>query len=195
MAARPAGVTQKAEIGRSGRPADYPGRMPPLRLAAIGLLLVLIDIRLGSFSLGLDLIGWGLVAAGMFQLIDLGTWFRWTRNLAVTALVLELVLIISPVAVVSVLAATLSRLTALALVFCLCSALLSRLGKRDRGYTIAFQVLRVLVPVIALASAVLAVTGAPAAVPVEWLYPIQLAGTVVLAVLMWPLGSRYSYSR
>ena len=169
--------------------------MPPLRLAAIGLLLVLIDIRLGSFSLGLDLIGWGLVAAGMFQLIDLGKWFRWTRNLAVTALILELVLIISPVAVVSLLAVSLSRITVLVLVYCLCTALLSRLGKKDKAYTITLQVLRVLIPVVTLASAVFAVIEAPAVLPVEWLYPVQLAGTVVLAVLMWPLGSRYSYSR
>ena len=36
---------------------------------------------------------------------------------------------------------------------------------------------------------------APEAVPVGWLYPIQLAGTVVLAVVMWLLGPRYSFTR
>ncbi len=45
--------------------------MPPLRLAAIGLVLVLVEIRLGSLLLSLDLIGWALAAIGMNQLIDL----------------------------------------------------------------------------------------------------------------------------
>lgn len=169
--------------------------MPPLRLAALGLVLVLVEIRLGSLTLSLDLVGWVLAAMGMNQLIDSGKWFLWARNLAITALVLELVLLISPLAAINVLADLLLRLTVLAFVFALCTALLARLGKRDRGYSTTLQILRVLIPVVTLLGAVFAVLDAPAGLPVGWLYPIQLAATVVLAALMWMLGSRYSYSR
>lgn len=169
--------------------------MPPLRLAALGLVLVLVEIRLGSVILSLDLVGWVLAAMGMNQLIDVGKWFLWARNLAITALVLELVLWISPTAGITVLADLFLRLTVLAFVFTLCTALLSRLGKRDRGYSIALQILRVLIPVVTLAGAVFAVLGAPAGVPAGWFYPVQLAATAVLAVVMWMLGSRYTYSR
>lgn len=169
--------------------------MPPLRLTALGLILVLVEIRLGSMTLSLDLVGWVLAAMGMNQLIDLDKWFIWARNLAITAMVLELVLWISPLAAINVLADLLLRLTVLAFVFVLCTALLKRLGKRDGGYSITLQVLRVLIPVVTLAGAIFAVLDAPAGVPVGWFYPIQLGATVVLAVVMWMLGSRYSYTR
>ena len=169
--------------------------MPPLRLAAVGLLLVLVEIRLGSVMLSLDLIGWVLAAMGMNQLIDLDKWFVWARNLAITALVLELVLFISPIALINVLADVFLRLVALAFVYCLCSALLQRLGKRDQAFGVTLQVLRVAIPLVTLLGAAFAVLPVPAGVPVGWLYPIQLAGTVVLAVVMWLLGSRYSFTR
>ena len=119
----------------------------------------------------------------------------WARNLAVAALVLALVLMISPFAMINVLASPLSRLAVLAFVFCLCTALLQRLGRGDRGYAITLQVLRVLIPLVTVAAAVFATIDAPAGLPVEWLYPVQLIGTAVLAVVMWALGSRYSFSR
>lgn len=169
--------------------------MPPLRLAAVGLLLVLVEIRLGSVMLSLDLVGWVLTAIGMNQLIDVSKWFVWARNLAITALVLELVRMIAPVALVSVLTDVLLRLAVLAFVYCLCTALLQRLGKRDGGYAVALQVLRVAIPLVTLLAAAFAVLPAPAGVPVGWLYPIQLAGTVVLAGAMWLLGSRYTFTR
>lgn len=169
--------------------------MPPLRLAAIGLILVLAEIRLGSFMLSLDLIGWVLVAMGMNQLIDLGSWFVWARNLAIAALALELVLFISPLALITVVAAVGLRLVVLAFVYCLCTALLQRLGKRDKGFGVTLQVVRVAVPLVTLLAAAFTVLPAPDAVPVGWLYPIQLAGTVVLAAVMWLLGSRYSFTR
>lgn len=169
--------------------------MPPLRLAAIGLILVLAEIRLGSIVLSLDLIGWVLVAMGMNQLIDLDKWFVWARNLAITALVLELVLFISPIGAISMLAAIGLRLVVLAVVYCLCTALLQRLGKRDKAFGVTLQVLRVAIPLVTILAAAFAVVPAPDAVPVGWLYPIQLAGTVVLAVVMWLLGSRYSFTR
>ncbi len=169
--------------------------MSPLRLAAIGLLLVLVELRLGSFTLSLDLLGWLMVVGGMHQLVDLDKWFVWARNLAVVALVLELVLLISPVAAINVLASTFSRMAVLAFVICLATALLRRLGKTDRGYNITLQVVRVLIPVVTLAAAVFAVVEAPAGLPVQWLYPIQLVGTLALSGVMWLLGSRYSYSR
>lgn len=169
--------------------------MPPLRLAAIGLLLVLVEINLGPMILSLDLVGWALAAMGMNQLIDLGKWFVWARNLAVTALVLELVLFISPMALITLLAGLFLRLAVLAFVYCLCSALLPRLGRNDHGFGIALQVLRIAIPLVTLLSATFAVLPAPEAVPVGWLYPIQLAGTVVLAVVMWLLGPRYSFTR
>ncbi|MFT4295864.1 MAG: hypothetical protein QM582_10680 [Micropruina sp.] len=169
--------------------------MPPLRLAAVGLLLVLIEIRLGSVMLSLDLIGWVLAAMGMNLLIDVDKWFIWARNLAITALVLELVLFISPLALLTVLADIGLRLVVLAFVYCLCTALLRRLGKRDRGYAVTLRVLRVAIPLVTLLSAAFAVLSAPAGMPVGWLYPLQLAGTVVLAVVMWMLGSRYTFTR
>ena len=169
--------------------------MPPLRLAAIGLLLVLIDIRLGGFSLSLDLIGWLMVMGGMHQLAGGNRWFTWSRNLAVVSVATELVLFISPVAALSVMANLVGRLAVLAFVFCLCTALLGPLGKRDTGYAIALQVIRALIPLTSLTSAVIAVVGAPAWAPVEWLYPVQVVGTVVLSGLMWLLGSRYSFIR
>lgn len=169
--------------------------MPPLRLAAIGLLLVLVEIRLGSLLLSLDLLGWVLAAIGMNQLIDLGKWFLWARNLAITALVLELVLMIAPITLVVVLASVLLRLAVLAFVYCLCTALLQRLGKSDGGYAVTLQIVRIAIPLVTLLGAVFVVLPAPAGVPVGWLYPIQLAGTVVLAGAMWLLGSRYSFTR
>ncbi len=169
--------------------------MPPLRLAALGLLLVLVEIRLGSVMLSLDLVGWVLAAIGMNQLIDISKWFVWARNLAITALVLELVVFISPVAPLTVLADVGLRLVVLAFVYCLCTALLQRLGKRDGGHAVTLQVLRIAIPLVTLLGAAFAVLPAPAGVPVGWLYPIQLAGTVVLAVVMWLLGSRYSFTR
>ncbi len=169
--------------------------MPPLRLAAVGLLLVLVEIRLGSVMLSLDLVGWVLAAMGMNQLIDLDKSFVWARNLAITALVLELVLFIPPIALINVLADVFLRLVALAFVYCLCSALLQRLGKRDQGFGVTLQVLRVAIPLVTLLGAAFTVLPTPDAVPVGWLYPIQLAGTVVLAVVMWLLGSRYSFTR
>ncbi len=169
--------------------------MPPLRLAALGLVLVLVEIRLGSVMLSLDLVGWVLAAMGMNQLIDVDKWFVWARNLAITALVLELVLFISPLAAVSVLADVGLRLAVLAFVFCLCTALLQRLGRRDRGYAVALHVLRVAIPLVTLLGAAFAVLTAPAWVPIGLLYPAQLAATVVLAVVMWLLGSRYTFTR
>lgn len=169
--------------------------MPPLRLAAIGLVLVLVEIRLGSLLLSLDLIGWALAAIGMNQLIDLSKWFVWARNLAITALVLELVQFISPLALISLLADVGLRLAVLCFVYCLCTALLQRLGKRDGGYAVTLQVLRVAIPLVTLLGAASAVVSLPASVPVGWLYPAQLAATVVLAVVIWLLGSRYTYSR
>lgn len=168
--------------------------MPPLRLAAIGLLLVLIDIRLGGISLSLDLIGWLMVMGGMHQLAGGNRWFTWSRNLAVVSVATELMLFISPIATLSVMAALVGRLAVLAFVFCLCTGLLGRLGKRDTGYSVTLQVVRVLIPLISLTSAIIAVVGAPLWLPVEWLYPVQLVGTVVLAGLMWLLGSRYSFA-
>jgi len=169
--------------------------MSPLRLAALGLLLVLVTINLGSFTLSLDLFGWLMVVGGLHQLAGLNTWLTWARNLAVAALVLHVVLLISPIAVLSVLASTATRLVVLAFVFCLATGLLQRLGKTDTVYRITLQVVRVLIPLVALAGAVLAVVEAPAALPLQWLYPIQLVGTVALAGVMWLLGSRYSFSR
>jgi len=169
--------------------------MPPLRLAAIGLLLVLIEVRLGSLVFSLDLLGWLMVVGGTHSLAGLNNWFTWARNLAVAALVLEVVLWISPIALISTLASTLIRLAILACVFCLCSALLARLGKGDKAYGITLQVLRVLIPLITLVGAAAAVLEVPAGLPLGWLYPAQLVGTVVLAGVMWLLGSRYSFSR
>lgn len=169
--------------------------MPPLRLAAVGLLLVLVEIRLGAVVLSLDLVGWVLAAIGMNQLIDLDKWFVWARNLAITALVLELVLFISPIAPLTVLAHLLLRLAVLAFVYCLCTALLRRLGKRDRGYAVGLQIVRVGIPLVTLLDAAFIVLPAPDGVPVGLLYPIQLGATVVLAVLMWLLGSRYTFTR
>lgn len=169
--------------------------MPPLRLAAVGLLLVLVEIRLGSVMLSLDLVGWVLTAIGMNQLIDVSKWFVWARNLAITALVLELVRMIAPILLVGVLTDVFLRLAVLAFVYCLCTALLQRLGKRDGGYAVTLQVLRVAIPLVTLLGAVFAVLPAPAGVPVGWLYPIQLAGTVLLAGAMWLLGSRYTFTR
>lgn len=169
--------------------------MPPLRLAAVGLVLVLVEIRLGSVMLSLDLVGWVLTAIGMNQLIDVSKWFVWARNLAITALVLELVQMIAPIALVRVLTEVILRLAVLAFVYCLCTALLQRLGKRDGGYAVTLQVLRVAIPLVTLLGAAFAVLPVPAGVPVGWLYPIQLAGTVVLAVAMWLLGSRYTFTR
>ena len=169
--------------------------MPPLRLAAVGLLLVLVEIRLGSVMLSLDLVGWVLTAIGMNQLIDVSKWFVWARNLAITALVLELVRMIAPIVLVGVLTDVFLRLAVLAFVYCLCTALLQRLGKRDGGYAVTLQVLRVAIPLVTLLGAVFAVLPAPAGVPVGWLYPIQLAGTVLLAGAMWLLGSRYTFTR
>lgn len=169
--------------------------MPPLRLAAIGLVLVLVEIRLGSLLLSLDLVGWVLAAIGMNQLIDLSKWFLWARNLAITALVLELVLMIAPIAVVVVVADLLLRLAVLAFVYCLCTALLQRLGKRDGGYAVTLQVLRIAIPLVTLLGAASAVVSLPPSVPVGWLYPAQLVGTVVLAGAMWLLGSRYTFTR
>lgn len=169
--------------------------MPPLRLASIGLLLVLITINLGSFTLSLDLLGWLMVVGGIHQVAELNKWFAWARSLAVVALVLELVLLISPLAVLSVLASTFSRLAVLGFVFCVCTALLQRLGTTDRGYAITLQVVRVLIPLVTLVAAVLAVVEAPAGLPIGWLYPIQLVGTLALSGVMWLLGSRYTFSR
>lgn len=169
--------------------------MPPLRLAAVGLLLVLVEIRLGSVMLSLDLVGWVLTAIGMNQLIDVSKWFVWARNLAITALVLELVRMIAPILLVGVLTDVFLRLAVLAFIYCLCTALLQRLGKRDGGYAVTLQVLRVAIPLVTLLGAVFAVLPAPAGVPVGWLYPIQLAGTVLLAGAMWLLGSRYTFTR
>lgn len=169
------------------------GAMPPLRMAAIGLLLVLVTLNLGSFTLSLDLVGWLMVVGGLHALVGLGKWFVWARNLAAAAVVLELVLWISPVQLINVLAATLSRVTALAFVFCVCTALLLRLGKSERAYTITLQVVRVVVPLVTLIAAASAVLELPASL-VGLLYPIQLVGTVVLAVVLWMLSSRYSYS-
>ena len=169
--------------------------MPPLRLAALGLLLVLVTINLGSFTLSLDLLGWLMVVGGTHQLAEVNKWFGWARNLAVAALVLALVLMISPFAVINVLASPLLRLAVLAFVFCLCTALLRQLGRGDRGYAITLQVLRVLIPLVTVAAAVFAAIDAPAGLPVGWFYPVQLIGTAVLTVLMWALGSRYSFSR
>lgn len=169
--------------------------MPPLRLAAVGLLLVLVEIRLGSVMLSLDLVGWVLTAIGMNQLIDVSKWFVWARNLAITALVLELVRMIAPIVLVGVLTDVFLRLAVLAFIYCLCTALLQRLGKRDGGYAVTLQVLRVAIPLVTLLGAVFAVLPAPAGVPVGWLYPIQLAGTVLLAGAMWLLGSRYTFTR
>ncbi len=169
--------------------------MPPLRLAAVGLLLVLVEIRLGSVMLSLDLVGWVLTAIGMNQLIDVSKWFVWARNLAITALVLELVRMIAPIVLVGVLTDVFLRLAVLAFIYCLCTALLQRLGKRDGGYAVSLQVLRVAIPLVTLLGAVFAVLPAPAGVPVGWLYPIQLAGTVLLAGAMWLLGSRYTFTR
>ena len=165
------------------------GAMPPLRMAAIGLLLVLVTLNLGSFTLSLDLVGWLMVVGGLHALVGLGKWFVWARNLAAAAVVLELVLWISPVQLINVLAATLSRVTALAFVFCVCTALLLRLGKSERAYAITLQV----VPLVTLIAAASAVLELPASL-VGLLYPIQLVGTVVLAVVLWMLSSRYSYS-
>ena len=93
--------------------------MPPLRLAAVGLLLVLVEIRLGSVMLSLDLVGWVLTAIGMNQLIDVSKWFVWARNLAITALVLELVRMIAPIVLVGVLTDVFLRLAVLAFIYCL----------------------------------------------------------------------------
>ncbi|MFT4217950.1 MAG: hypothetical protein QM619_12315 [Micropruina sp.] len=169
--------------------------MPPLCLAAVGLLLVLVEIRLGSVLLSLDLVGWVMAAMGMNQLIDVDRWFVWARNMAITALVLELIQFISPVAVLTVLVALGLRLVVLAFVYCLCTALLQRLGSRDRGYGVVLQVLRLAIPLVTLMGAVFVVIPAPAVIPVGWLYPIQLACTVVLAGVMWALGSRYTFTR
>lgn len=169
--------------------------MPPLRLAAIGLLLVLVKIQLGSFTLSLDLLGWLMVVGGMHSLVAVNKWFIWARNIAVAAVVLQLVLWISPVPALSVLAALLAQVAALGFVFCVCTALLKGLGAKDKAYAITLQVIRVLVPLVTLAHAATGVWQVPAEMPVGWLYPAQLVGTVVLAVLMWPLGSRYSFSR
>ncbi|MBK8446801.1 MAG: hypothetical protein IPL41_09035 [Micropruina sp.] len=169
--------------------------MPPLRLAAIGLLLVLVTINLGSFTLSLDLLGWLMVVGGMHQLAEVNKWFGWARNLAVVALVLELVLMISPFAIINVLASPLNRLAVLAFVFCLCTALLQQLGRSDRGYAVTLQVLRVLIPLVTVAAAVFAAIEAPAGLPMGWLYPVQLIGTAVLAGVMWLLGARYSFTR
>ncbi len=169
--------------------------MPPLRLAAIGLVLVLVEIRLGSLLLSLDLVGWVLAAMGMNQLIDVSKWFLWARNLAITALVLELIQFISPIDLVTLLADIGLRLAVLGFVYCLCTALLQRLGKRDGPYAVTLQVLRVAIPLVTLLGAASAVVSLPASVPVGWLYPAQLLGTVVLAGAMWLLGSRYTFTR
>ena len=157
--------------------------------------MVLVEIRLGSVMLSLDLVGWVLTAIGMNQLIDVSKWFVWARNLAITALVLELVRMIAPIVLVGVLTDVFLRLAVLAFIYCLCTALLQRLGKRDGGYAVTLQVLRVAIPLVTLLGAVFAVLPAPAGVPVGWLYPIQLAGTVLLAGAMWLLGSRYTFTR
>lgn len=49
---------------------------------------MLVEINLGPMILSLDLVGWAL-AAMKRNWIDLGKWFVWARNLAVTALVLN----------------------------------------------------------------------------------------------------------
>ncbi|MFT3860172.1 hypothetical protein [Micropruina sp.] len=168
--------------------------MPPLRLAAVGLLLVLVTISLGGFTLSLDLLGWLMIVGGTHTLAEVNTWFTWSRNLAVAALVLEVVLWISPLQLLSILAGTLSRVAVLAFAVCLCSALLQRLGRGDKAYAVTLQVLRVLIPAVTLAGAAVAVLDVPVGVPVGLFYPVQVAGTVVLAVLMWLLGSRHSFT-
>ena len=63
----------------------------------------------------------------------------------------------------------------------------------QRPLAITLQVVRVVVPLVTLIAAASAVLELPASL-VGLLYPIQLVGTVVLAVVLWMLSSRYSYS-
>lgn len=172
--------------------------MPPLRYAALGLLLATITINLGQVSLSLDLLGWLLIALGMNQLTGSGgTWFLWTRNAALALVGLNLLLWLVPVAGtgLAVLVSTLSRLAVMAVIFCLCTGTLTRLGKQDTGHAVVLQVVRIALPLVSLAGAVFAVIPAPEAFPVGWLYPAQLVATLALAVSLWLLGSRYVFTR
>lgn len=61
--------------------------MRPLKTAAIGILLVAIDINVGSFDLLFDPLGYVLVLLGVHRLVDRHAGFRWARIAAAVGLV------------------------------------------------------------------------------------------------------------
>lgn len=61
--------------------------MRPLKTAAIGILLVAIDINLGAFDLLFDPLGYLLVLLGAHRLADRHEGFRWARIAAAVGLV------------------------------------------------------------------------------------------------------------
>lgn len=61
--------------------------MRPLKTAAIGILLVAIDINVGSFDLLFDPLGYVLVLLGAHRLADRHDGFRWARIAAAVGLV------------------------------------------------------------------------------------------------------------
>lgn len=69
---------------------DPPSAAPGARLVAVGLLVVFIDIRIDTFDLVSDAIGWLLVAVGARQLVPRHVAYGWVLIVAAVAAALAL---------------------------------------------------------------------------------------------------------
>lgn len=70
--------------------------MNPLGTVALGLLLALLDVRIGGFDVLADVVGWVLVVIGLGRLVQLDTRFAGARAVAVLSGLLSLADLVHP---------------------------------------------------------------------------------------------------
>ena len=70
--------------------------MNPLGTVALGLLLVLLDLRIGGFDVLADVVGWVVAASGLARLTELDRRFGGARAAAVASGVLSLADLVQP---------------------------------------------------------------------------------------------------
>lgn len=110
--------------------------MLPLRLLALGMLMVVVDINL-TFDVLVDPIGWMLIVYGLTSVLHVHPSFRPAQGAAIASLVASLGLVVNLGSLVTVVANVVSILATAAFVWFTCDGLIHTLGESEAPSTVA----------------------------------------------------------
>ncbi len=158
--------------------------MKPLAVIAVGLILVVVDIRYGGFDVLTDVLGWLACFWALLQMSRMSSWFGiGVAGAALGAASSMFHLSAEPTPLISML----DQIATVLMVFGTCSGIMALAQDADPGVASMANILRWVTLGLGLVSPLAVLAGGPTV--------IVVLGLAALAVVIWFIMMLFSVSR